>query len=169
MMGKNGPISRCRSRFFLSPQAPKTTGHVRSFVYNRGTTVKHWLDEYPPLRIMHKRIAAAEYNRIRLGLLHERLPWRVPIKGMRCLLGILDEKAWICVDECQNDLPILAWTNFQTAQRTALDAPMECELRLYHMHAGLVMGTALEALAEAVARQNTLHSAERYSVSRIKR
>jgi hypothetical protein len=95
---------------------------------------------------MQKSIAAEDYNRIRLGLLNRHLPWHVKI-------GILEESTWVCVDQCQQSLPLLAWTHFKTAGRHSLDAPVECELRLYHMSAGLVMGTALEALAESVADQ----------------
>lgn len=130
--------------------------------------ITHWLDDYPTLRILPKRIAAVDYNSIRLGLLRERLPWRVPLKRFRCLLGILDESAWVCVDECHNYLPILAWTNFKTAQRTALDAPVECELRLYHMHAGLVMGEVLESLAHAVTELSRSYSPDRYPVTELK-
>jgi hypothetical protein len=128
----------------------------------------HWIDEYPPLRIMRKQIAAADYNRIRLGLLRESLPWRVPLNGLRCLQCILDQSAWVCVDECQNNLPILAWTSFKTAQRTALNAPVECELRLYHIHAGLMMGEALDALNDAVAEHHNAHVLRRYPVTELK-
>lgn len=111
----------------------------------------HWLDEFPALRIMHKRLDAGVYNQIRIGLLREQLPWRVQLAPIRCLVCILDERAWVCVDDCHHDQPIMAWTNFKIAQRKSLDAPIECELHLFHMHAGLVMGSALDALAQAVA------------------
>lgn len=128
----------------------------------------YWLDDYPVMRSMPKQIAAADYNRIRLGLLRERLPWHLPLKPLRCLVSILDESAWLCVDECQNNLPILAWTNFKTKHRVALDTPVECELRLYHMHAGLVMGTALDALVEVVTEHCKLQASGRYPVSSLK-
>jgi len=113
--------------------------------------MSHWLEAYSALRVMRKRIDAEIYNRIRVSLLREHLPWRVPLPSIRCLACVLDEHAWVCVDECHNNLPIMAWTNFRIAQREALDAPVDCELQLFHMHAGLIMGSALEALAEAVA------------------
>lgn len=128
----------------------------------------HWLEEYPALRVMQKSIAAQDYNRIRLGLLREQLPWLVPVPGFRCLRAIVEESAWICVDECQNGLPILAWTHFDTA-RSALDAPVSCLLRLYHVKAGLVMGSVLEALAEAAAEYRKTQSKSCPSVSALKR
>ena len=130
--------------------------------------MSHWLEEYPPLRVMRKHIAAADYNRIRLALLRERLPWQLSLKRIRCLQCILDDSAWVCVDECQNHLPILAWTHFDTAQRSALDAQVACELRLYHMHAGLLMGEALNALLEAVAEHHKYHCYPHYPVSHLK-
>jgi hypothetical protein len=107
-------------------------------------------EDHPALRVMRKRIAAEDYNRIRLGLLRERLPLRVRINRFRCLLCILDESEWWCVDECHDDLPVLAWRNFDTRERASLNAPVECDLHLYHVQAGLLMGSVLEALAQAV-------------------
>ncbi len=109
----------------------------------------HWLDEYPPLRVMRKKIAAADYNRIRLALRREQIPLCLPLHGLRCMKCIMDKRAWICIDDCHNFVPILAWTGFETANRRALNAPVECELRLYHTQAGLIMGTALEAMTQA--------------------
>lgn len=129
----------------------------------------HWIDDYAPLHIMHKQLDAGDYNAIRVVMLRERLPLEVHIKDFRCLLFILDEAAWICIDECQNNLPVLAWTNFKTAHRSALNAPVECELRLYHMHAGLVMGPVLEGLVKLMTQQGSSHSGVRHPVSQLKR
>ena len=129
----------------------------------------HWLDEYPVLRVMQKIITAGDYNRIRLGLSRERLPWRFELKQFRCLQCVLDETAWVCVDDCQNDLPILAWTDFNVARRESLESPVHCQLRLYHVHAGLVMGTALEALVETVDEHYKNRKFSRYPVSELSR
>ncbi len=126
----------------------------------------HWLDEYPVLRIMRKQIAADDYNRIRLGLLRHSLPWHVQLNKYPHLHCILDNSRWICIDECRNFLPILAWTRFSTGQRDALDAPIDCELRLYHIHAGLLMGNALADLAETVTG-HTSSSHQQQPVTRL--
>jgi len=125
----------------------------------------HWLDEYPALRVMQKSIAAEDYNRIRVGMLREHLPWRITLTQLRCLHCVLDDTAWVCIDESCNDLPILAWTKFRTAQRSALDSPIACELRLYHIHAGLLMGEALEALARAVSEHGNRQAHAQYPLS----
>lgn len=128
-----------------------------------------WLDEYPVLRVMQKTITAEDYNRIRLGMSREKLPWRFELKQFRCLQCVLYETAWVCVDECQDDLPILAWTDFNVAQRESLESPVYCKLRLYHVHAGLVMGTALEALVETVDEHYKNKNFSRYPVSELSR
>jgi len=115
--------------------------------------VVHWLDSWPALRVMRKTIDAETYNTIRVALLRHRSPWQLPLRGLRCLHGVLDDRAWVCIDTCHNDLPILAWTGFDIAGRASLTEPVACELRMYHMHAGLLMGGALEALAASVAAQ----------------
>lgn len=124
-----------------------------------------WFDEIPALRIMQKTITADDYNRIRLGMSREKLPWRLNLEKFRCLQCVLEETAWVCVDECQDDLPILAWTDFNVSQRDSLESPVTCQLRLYHTHAGLVMGAALEALVETVTEHYRNKEFPRYPVS----
>ena len=68
------------------------------------------------------------------------------MKGLHC---VLDDNAWIFIDGYINDMPLLAWTNF--VPRESINASITCELRLYHMHAGLLISKSLDAL------QNTLH------------
>lgn len=125
----------------------------------------HWLDDYPALRVMQKTITASDYNRIRLGLSREKLPWRIELKKFRCLYCVLDETAWVCIDECQDDLPILAWRDFNVSQRDSLESPVTCRLFLFHTHAGLIMGSALEALVEAIEEHFKNREIPRYPVS----
>ena len=128
----------------------------------------HWIDKYTPLRVLPKRIPAADYNPIRLGLLHECQPWHLRLEGFPAMRIILDEHAWVCADEVQNGRPVMAWTAFRTLERDALNTPMECELRLYHVHAGLLMGTVLEALAEAIEERGRNDRQGRTPVSELK-
>ena len=128
----------------------------------------HWIDKYTPLRVLPKRIPAADFNRIRLGVLHERQPWHLRLEGFRAMRIILDEHAWVCADEVQNGRPVLAWTAFKTLERAALNTPVECELRLYHIHAGLLMGSILEALAEAIEEHGRKDQQGRAPVSELR-
>lgn len=121
-------------------------------------TVQAWLDDFSPLKVVNKKIPAIIFNSIRLNLIRQNLPLRVSLKQLQCTHCVLDNSAWACIDESQNHRPILAWTNFSVSQRNALDLPIQCDLRLYHNCAGLIMGTALDALFESISQMNKTDS-----------
>lgn len=104
----------------------------------------HRLTDLQPIHKLHKVIQANDYNRVRLALLRLGSPLRVPLDGMRCLEMHLEDRFWICVDACMADRPILAWTEFEAAHRAAIHEPVSCELRIFHVHGGLVMGEILD-------------------------
>jgi len=106
--------------------------------------------ELLPLRIMPKVIEAATFNLARLVLLRVANPLRVSLTDHRCLDIILSQKQWLCVDACREDQPVLAWREFDMLHRDALHQPINCKLYLYHMHAGLVMGTARDSLVQVL-------------------
>ena len=114
--------------------------------------------EFPPLRSLPKRLEAAYYNRVRLALRRLGCPLRVALPRHRGLEAILDDDAWLCVDTTRDDLPVLAWRAFATCGRNSLHEPVDCRLDLYHWHAGLIMGTALEALDAALSTRLALTS-----------
>lgn len=64
---------------------------------------------------------------------------------------ILEDRFWLCVDSLHNDQPILGWHQFETAGRRALHGPVRCQLCFYHVQAGLVMGSVLDALLQTLA------------------
>lgn len=105
------------------------------------------LEGLTPIRVLPKQMDAACYNRIRVALLRGRTPLRVAVPHHRGLEVIFTDKAWLCVDSTWEDQPILSWSQFDISGRHGLHEPVNCRLSLYHMHAGLVMGSALEALA----------------------
>jgi hypothetical protein len=112
------------------------------------------IDSIRALRVMPKVIEAAEYNQVRLALRRLGNPLRVALPDHRGLEIILDDRHWLCVDGNREDLPVMAWTDFDTREHNqAIHVAVPCQLRLYHMHAGLVMGSALEALRQALSEQ----------------
>ncbi|HSO06331.1 MAG TPA: hypothetical protein VLW45_03780 [Pelomicrobium sp.] len=84
--------------------------------------------------------------RLRLGL-----PLRLALPGLKGLELEIGDDAWICVDPALGDLPVLAWAAFDTASRDALDRPVACELRYYHVAASMVRARVLEIMEEALA------------------
>ena len=107
--------------------------------------------ERTPMRIMPKVIEATTFNQARLALLRIGNPLRVSLNGHRCLDVILSQELWLCVDACNDDQPIMAWREIETLHRDALHQPINCKLHLYHTHASLIMGSALDCLAQELS------------------
>lgn len=62
------------------------------------------------------------------------------------------------MDSTNDDQPIMVWLDFDThLHNQALHEPVPCQLRLYHSHAGLVMGSALDALDESLTEKLAGH------------
>jgi len=107
-------------------------------------------DEPSPLRVLPKRIPAACYNRVRLALIRLGKPLRIGLTHHRGLEMVLDDTAWWCVDSLAEDQLIMVWRGFASAGRDDLTEPVACEQLLYHHCAGLVMGSALDDLEQAI-------------------
>ena len=112
-------------------------------------------DWYTPtvLRTMPKSIEASVYNHVRLALRRLGAPLRVEVPGHRGLEIILDDHIWLCVDSNVGDQPVMAWLEFNAHQRSNLHEPISCNLELYHSCAGLVMGSTLDSLDEALIQR----------------
>jgi hypothetical protein len=102
------------------------------------------------LHSLTKTIEAACYNRVRLALTRAGKPVRVALPNHRGLEMIVENRLWLCVNGILDDLPVLSFHDFETAGRTELHAPVRCRMSFYHTHAGLIMGSVLDALIEAL-------------------
>lgn len=123
--------------------------------------MEHGIHDIQPLRVMPKTIEAAYYNHVRLALLRLGNPLRVELPHHRDLEIIVNNCRWLCVDSNCNNQPIMAWLNFDTSKHnTALHEPVPCQLHLYHMHAGLIMGSVLDALDQSLLEKLTKHSGQ---------
>jgi len=115
--------------------------------------------ELIPLRVFPKVIEAATFNMARLALVRVANPLRVSLEDHRGLDIILNQKQWLCVDSCKDDQLILAWREFDIQHRDALHQPITCNLYLYHIHAGLIMGTARDSLTLVLS--DLMHTSEK--------
>ncbi|MEN8129726.1 MAG: hypothetical protein ABFS45_05935 [Pseudomonadota bacterium] len=111
------------------------------------------LDDHLALHTLRKVIAAEDYNRVRLALRRISNPLQLELASIKCLDIILTDHYWLCIDSCMGDQPIMAWTDFQSTDRSAIHTPVSCMLRLYHVHAGLVMGEVMEDLGYELQRR----------------
>jgi len=96
------------------------------------------------------QVEASLYNLWRRARLHFKFPMRLPVPGHEGLVLILEEDEWVCADVRQNDLPILAWVEFEDRHRDALHVPVKCKLNYYHFAASKFRAGVLESMKEAL-------------------
>ena len=89
-------------------------------------------------------ITAARFNRVRLALHRLENPLRIELSGLRSMDFILEDQVWAIVDRNLNDIPVVAWTDFEP--RTTLHQPILCIMRIYHLHADAIIDQALQKL-----------------------
>lgn len=103
-------------------------------------------NEVPVLEQRDYRLDAAYFNHVQYALNHLGDQIRLPIPKLKHLDLILQKDAWVIVDRVLNDVPVAAWTGFQTSHRDSLHEPINCVLRTYHANAGLITDRTLEAM-----------------------
>lgn len=111
------------------------------------SSIKSRLNDIPVYERVAGEIAARTFNQIRLAILRLGNPLRCSLRSLRGLDILLTDDAWVCVDRTLNDVPVVAWTDFQTHARSALHEPVQCKLRYYHAHAHMIVGTVFADLA----------------------
>ena len=92
-------------------------------------------------------VDANHFNQAQTALKRIGQQIRFKIPKLNHLDLILQEDAWIVVDRVLNDVPIVAWTDFQTEGRDNLHEPVPCEVRLYHFAALVILKTTLDAMS----------------------
>jgi len=112
-------------------------------------------NDIPVLKAVPTYIEASYYNRVRIALNRVSNPLRLQLLNLQGLDFVLHDDVWMCVDRSMNDLPILAWTDFNSRERTSLLSSVACQLRFFHSHADLVCGSVL-GMAERQIEQQLL-------------
>jgi hypothetical protein len=98
------------------------------------------------------------FNRAQTALKRAREQIRFKIPTLNHLDLIVQKDAWIVVDRVLNDMPVVAWTDFQTEGRDNLHEPIPCERRLYHFAARMIVNTTLQAM-DAILSQSPVKQA----------
>ena len=103
-------------------------------------------NEMPRFATREGQVKAIHYNHVQTGLhrLHVKLRYRIP--KLKHLDLILQKDAWIVVDHVLNDMPIIAWTNFEIEHRETLHENIKCEIRLFHYAAEMILDRTLDAM-----------------------
>lgn len=117
------------------------------------STIKNRLNEIPVYERSLVYVKAPLFNQIRLTRLRTGSPVRCALPSLSGLDVILTDDAWACVDRTINDIPVVAWTDFKTHDRSTLHEPIQVEQRIHHARAALIVGTVFAELAHALSRR----------------
>lgn len=104
------------------------------------------LDNIPVYDTRECPIRVQDYNLVKIALKRLGSPIRIEIPNLRSLDFILEDELWVIVDRSLNDVPVIAWLDFQDKGRNSLHKDILCERRTYHTHAMIIVDKALEAL-----------------------
>ena len=111
------------------------------------------LNDIPVYSSNQTTIEAAVFNTIRLATQRLTLPIRMTLPRFQYLDIIIDHDSWACVDRSLNDLPVVAWTEFETASRTTLHLPITCKVSNYHFQSSQIVDGALAFTQMALERK----------------
>jgi hypothetical protein len=111
------------------------------------------LKDIPVYEAVNTELEAQRFNQVRLSLLRVANPLRFDIPSLRDMAIILEDDAWICVDQSMDDLPIVAWTGFHTRSRTGLHEPVPCKRLSFHAHAHLIIDTVLKTISTETSKR----------------
>lgn len=108
--------------------------------------MKHKLEDLPTFETRKATVRALHYNLVRVALKRLGPTMRFELPKLRTLDLHLEQDAWIVVDKRLNDIPVMAWLDFDVAHRENLHEDIPCTLKIYHSHAGLLIEKVMEAM-----------------------
>lgn len=103
-------------------------------------------NEVQQLRSETAEVQAIYYNHVQTALKRLDNQIRFKIPALKHLDLVLQNDAWIVVDAMLNDIPIIAWSDFEVEHRETLHQPIVCKIRFYHFAADKIMNKTLEAM-----------------------
>ena len=116
--------------------------------------MKSYLDDIPVYESIQSSVSAEHFNLVQIALKRLGNPIRLELPKMRTLDFLLDEETWIIIDRSLNDIPVMAWLDFETKDR-GLHEPLNCTLNLYHAHANIIHPRVIEAMTLLLGEQLT--------------
>lgn len=106
------------------------------------------LSDVPAMATARMNMPAHRYARANRAVRHARGPLRTALRGLRGLDLIVEEALWLCVDRTLDDLPVIAWLDFQPEPGRGLHDPIPCRVQLYHFHAQAIVDTVFGHMDE---------------------
>ena len=107
--------------------------------------MKSDLTDIPVYERLKTTVSAEHFNLVKISLKRLGSPIRLELPKLRTLDFLLDEETWTIVDRHLNDIPVMAWLDFETKDRS-LHQPLNCTLNLYHAHATIIRPRVIEAM-----------------------
>jgi hypothetical protein len=114
--------------------------------------MKSYLDDIPVYHSTQSAVSAEHFNLVQIALKRLGSPIRLLLPKLRTLDLMLDEETWIIVDRNLNDIPVMAWLDFETRNR-GLHEPLKCRLNMYHAHANIILPRVIEAMTLLLGEQ----------------
>lgn len=123
----------------------------------------------PVFEIQRLAVRAVDYNLVQIALKRLGAPLHMELPRLRSLELILEKDSWIVIDRALNDMPVLAWLDFDLDQRNSLHEPIPCQRRTYHTHALLIVDKVIEAMHLILGERLYIKQGAAAPVSEIKR
>ncbi len=111
------------------------------------------LDDLPIFEYRDSHVDANQYNLVHIALKRLGKSLRFELPRLRTLDMVLEKEAWAVIDRDLNDIPVIAWVDFQTRHRDNLHEPIRCQQRLYHAHALIIVGKVMEAMHDILGEK----------------
>lgn len=115
--------------------------------------MKSKLEDLPTFEIRQVTVKAIHYNLAQVALKRLGCPLRFVLPKLRTLDLHLEKDAWIVVDKSLNDIPVMAWVDFDISERASLHEDIPCTLKIYHSHAGILITKVIEAMTLLIGEQ----------------
>ncbi len=106
------------------------------------------INDMPVYESRTETLDASIYNLWRRARLHVEMPLRIEMPELKQMALILEDDSWVVVDQCQYDLPVLAWIEFQDSERSTLHTPVTCTLNYYHYLASHIREKVLRLMSK---------------------
>lgn len=131
--------------------------------------MKSRLEDLPTFETCQATVKAHHYNLVQVALKRLGEPQRFNLPKLRNLDLHLEKEAWIVVDKSLNDIPVMAWIDFDISHRTALHEDIACTLKIYHSHASILIEKVMEAMSLLLGEQLDLQGDDEAKVLPLKK
>lgn len=111
------------------------------------------IEGVPVIAKRRDRVPARLYNLWRRSRMHLGVEQSLSLPGMKEMELILEAHAWVVVDHNRNQVPVLAWVDFQVSPQRGLHESVPCTLNYYHFMASSLRGKVVNAMGDELEKR----------------